>query len=162
MRSDDPGYKIEYEKLMDMLPCALSIIKDFVIIDCNEAAVKIFGYERKEELLGRKLYELSPEKQPDGCFSAEKGREILEHAIHEKETAFVWMHQRKNGDLFLARIRIFNRDGIFYAVIEDINEKEQLKEQLSRKEYLYRMLFENHDTALMVIDPDTGRILEAN
>ena len=24
------------------------------------------------------------------------------------------------------------------------------------------MLFENHDTAMMVIDPDTGRILEAN
>ncbi len=163
MKGNDPSYKIEFEKLIDVFPCAVYVIKDAVIIDCNDAAVKIFGYERKEELLGRKPYELSPEKQPDGSFSAEKGQKMIANAFNnEKETVFMWLHKRKNGELFLADIKIFNKNGTLYAIIVDINETEQLKQQLSRKDYLYRMLFENHDTAMMVIDPDTGRILEAN
>ena len=140
MKGNDPSYKIEYEKLIDVLPCALYVIKDAVIIDCNDAAVKIFGYERKEELLGRKPYELSPEKQPDGSFSAEKGQKMIANAFNnEKETVFMWLHKRKNGELFLADIKIFNKNGTLYAIIVDINETEQLK-QLSRKDYLYRML----------------------
>ncbi|HHV97967.1 MAG TPA: EAL domain-containing protein [Clostridiaceae bacterium] len=152
-----------YENLIDMFPCALYVIRDSIIIDCNSTAVKMFGYTSKEEILGRKFYEFSPEKQPDGSCSVEKGEEILRNALNsDKETVFKWMLKRKNGDIFVADIIIYNRNGDIYTVMTDIDEIEKLKEELEEKNYLHRMLFENHRTAMLLIDPNTGRIMEAN
>ncbi len=163
MKENGRGYKLNYENLIDMFPCALYVIRDSVIIDCNSAAVTMFGFQTKEEVIGLKPHELSPERQPDGSLSLEKGREIIEHAVNnEKGTAFKWMHKRKNGDVFWADIRIYNKNGNLYAVMTDINETEQLKQELSRKEHLYSMVFEKSNTVKLLIDPETGQIIEAN
>lgn len=42
------------------------------------------------------------------------------------------------------------------------NTIKEFKKKLSGKEYLYRTLFGNHNTIMLLIDPDTGQILEAN
>jgi len=157
------SHKFYYEKLIDLFPCALYVIRDSVVIDCNSTAVKMLGYTSKEEILGRNPYEFSPEKQPDGSFSIKKGQEIIGNALNsDKETVFKWMHKRKNGDVFVAHVIIHNINGNLYAVMTDINELEKLRGELEGKNYLYSILFENHKTAMMLIDPSTGRIMEAN
>lgn len=121
------NYKLDFEELKNILPCALYVLKDSVIIDCNKAALDMFGYDKKEDLIGLKPYDLSPEKQNDGSLSVVKGQEIIETALNNKEyTSFQWLHKRKNDQLFLADIKIYNKNNILYGILMNINEKDKL------------------------------------
>jgi len=155
--------KLKIDKLMDMLPCAVYIIEDNEIRGCNQVALDMFGFENKDEMIGQKPYELSPEKQEDGNLSTLKGEKLIEQALDSKEpVCFKWTHKRKNGEFFTADIELFNNDDILYAVVMDVNEKEKLKEDLDEKDYLYSMLFNNHSSAILLIRPETGEIIDAN
>jgi diguanylate cyclase (GGDEF)-like protein/PAS domain S-box-containing protein len=163
MKRNNTSYKLEYDELAEIFPCALYVIKESTIIDCNNAAVSMFGYKEKEDIIGLRPYDLSPDKQKDGSYSIIKGSEIIKSALNsEEDTLFKWIHKRKNGEIFLADIRIINKKGILYAIIMDSTEIDQLKRQLSEKDYVYRMLFENHNSMMLLIDPEAGSIIEAN
>ncbi len=121
------SYKLDFEELKDILPCALYVLKDSFIIDCNKIAVDMFGYDKKEEIVGLKPYDLSPEKQRDGRLSTVKGKEIIESILNNKEYAsFQWLHKRKNGELFLAETKIYNKNNISYVIVMNNNEKDKL------------------------------------
>jgi len=157
------SYKLKYENLVEMFPCALFVLKDSVFIDCNKNALKILGYSSKDDILGRHPYELSPELQADGSSSFKKGQEIINRALNsDNETTFKWMLRKNNGDIFVVDVILYNLNSYLYAVVTDITEIEQLKEKTEGRNYLYRMLFDNHKTAILLIDPSTGRILDAN
>lgn len=158
----DIDHKLEFKELIDLIPSALYVIKNSIIIDCNNAALRMFGYKVKEEMLGLKPYELSPEKQPDGSYSVVLGREIIDRALKGTNTEFKWVHKKKSGEPFLSDIMIINKNNFLYVIISDINEINQLREQLIEKDYIYRMLFDNNNSVMMLIDPISGSILEAN
>jgi len=102
------------------------------ITACNIASVKLFQAARKEELLSKKLLELSPLYQPDGQPSAEKSRTIIEKAISEGQLVFPWRCMRLTGQEFPASILItrieINGEKLLQATIQDITEEERLKE----------------------------------
>ncbi|ABR47647.1 diguanylate cyclase/phosphodiesterase with PAS/PAC and GAF sensor(s) [Alkaliphilus metalliredigens QYMF] len=157
------NYGFNTDDLFGLLPFSLLIIKDGIIVDCNKVALEIFEYDCKEAIIGLKPYELSPEKQLDGSVSKIVEEEIVGSILKsKKQHSFQWTHKRKNGALFLADIRIFNKNGLLYALIVDISEIEELKRKLIGKDQIYRLLFENHNGTLLLIDPDTGKILEVN
>ncbi len=161
--NDNIDYKLEFSQLIEMIPSALYVIKDSKIIDCNESALRIFGYDDKDEIIGLQPYVLSPERQKDGSLSVAKGQEIIDNIVNtKKDKMFKWIHKRKNGELFLADIKIFNKNNILYAIVIDIDEKDQLKRDLNEKDYIYNMLFENHNSMMLIIEPTTGNIVEAN
>jgi diguanylate cyclase (GGDEF)-like protein/PAS domain S-box-containing protein len=163
MEKSEVDYKLEFEDLINIIPSAIYVIKGSVIIDCNNAALNMFGYEAKEEVIGLRPYELSPDKQPDGRYSIVLGQEIINDALlSQNYIKFQWVHKRKNKEIFLTDIMILNKNGILYAIILDINEINQLREQLIEKDYIYRMLFENHNGIMMLIDSDAGNIVEVN
>lgn len=155
--------KIEIEKLMDILPCAVYIIEDSIIRGCNQVALDMFRFERKDEIIGKRPFDLSPKKQEDGSLSTLKGKKLINKALKSKEpVSFKWTHKRKNGECFTTDIELFNNDDILYAVVMDVQEKEKLKEDLDEKDYLYSMLFNNHSSAILLIRPETGEIIDAN
>jgi len=156
-------HQLDSKEMIDILPCALYVIKDSVIINCNKSAVMIFGYKEKQEIIGLRPYELSPNKQQDGSCSKVKGEKLIDKAITQKENLeFQWIHKRKSGQLFLTDIRLFNKNDTLYAYITETHEMDQLKRHLEEKNYLYDMLFENNKTVMMIIDFGSGKIIEAN
>jgi hypothetical protein len=53
--------------MLDATPFGCQIVdNNLIIIDCNEAAVKLFGFGNKQELIERWLEDCNPEYQPDG------------------------------------------------------------------------------------------------
>ncbi|MDZ7756508.1 PAS domain S-box protein [Rhodohalobacter sp.] len=60
------------------------IFKNGVIIDCNTSAVEILGYKKKNELIGKTIVDISPEKQPDGTLTADLQREMLSEMQKKK------------------------------------------------------------------------------
>jgi diguanylate cyclase (GGDEF)-like protein len=83
-----------YAKLMlDSTPlCCQLWSSDFEIIDCNEAAVKLYGLKSKQEYIER-FFECSPERQSDGELSSEKAITFVKKAFAEGRCVFEWMHQ---------------------------------------------------------------------
>lgn len=147
----------EYENLIDMFPSASFVIRDSIITYCNDACVNVFEFESKDEIIGKKHHELCPDIQPDGIASKIKIQDIIKYAQkNHRITINSWMHRKKNGDLFQSNMDILNKDGNLYVVLTDVNHKG------TNKDYIYHVLFENHTSIMMLVDPNTGRILEVN
>jgi GAF domain-containing protein len=66
-------------------------------VDCNEAALKIFGTTRKYYL--DHFYEFSPEYQEDGSKSREKSIELVKRALDGENMVFEWTHRLSSGEL---------------------------------------------------------------
>ena len=64
--------------------------------DCNFAAVKMFGGEKKEDLLGLNPLDISPEYQPDGILSREKVAADIALTLKQGHHRFEWLHKRFN------------------------------------------------------------------
>ncbi|WP_169307236.1 sensor domain-containing diguanylate cyclase [Chitiniphilus eburneus] len=84
--------------LLDATPLACSIWDiDSNLIDCNQAAVDIFGLADKEEFKAR-FYELSPPYQPDGQPSTTAANDYLQRVVVEGRVEFEWVHQTVRGE----------------------------------------------------------------
>jgi PAS domain S-box-containing protein len=84
---------------LESSPLAMLVmdIKTYSLVDCNEAAMRIYGYPSREALLGKSLLELSTRFQADGQSSAEKGQAYLEQAHRSGAVIFEWRHRRPDG-----------------------------------------------------------------
>ena len=75
------------------------------ILDCNLAALKMFGFTR-EAIVGKSPAELSPPVQPDGRFAAEKISHIVKAALAGKPQFLEWVHRRADGTSFDAEVSV--------------------------------------------------------
>ena len=93
MRKADERVQI----MMDASPlCCHLWDKQFNIIDCNMATLKLYDLKSKQEFIDR-FYELSPQYQPDGVLSTEKAHECLSTAFRDGYCQFEWMHRTLDG-----------------------------------------------------------------
>ncbi|MCL2801871.1 MAG: ATP-binding protein [Treponema sp.] len=84
--------------MIDAAPfCAIFWDKNLGLIDCNNEAVKMFDLSSKQEFI-EKFTKLSPEYQPDGISSREKGTALVGKALEEGYSRFEWMHQKLDGE----------------------------------------------------------------
>jgi PAS domain S-box-containing protein len=100
----------------------------------NPAAVKMFGAKSMEDFIAHSPWELSPDRQPDGRASAEKGREMIEKAMREGSHFFEWTHRRIGGEEFPATVlisRVQSAGKVFsLATVRDITESKRLEAHL--------------------------------
>ena len=99
--------------------------KSFNIRDCNEEAVRLFGLKDKQEYLER-FNDLSPEFQPDGMSSKEKGQILISKAFETGYSRFEWMHQNLKGEsipceIILSRVYWNNEDHLM-AFCRDLRD----------------------------------------
>jgi signal transduction histidine kinase/CheY-like chemotaxis protein len=84
--------------MLDAAPISIFLWdNDLQLADCNQEAVKMFSLADKQEFIG-KWKMLSPEFQPDGRDSHEKGVALVQKALDEGYSRFEWMHQKLDGE----------------------------------------------------------------
>ncbi|MFX0143139.1 MAG: PAS domain S-box protein [Candidatus Hodarchaeota archaeon] len=146
----------------------IAILDDVKIIECNNKAVKVFGYDNKNEIIGLSPGKISPQKQPDGRDSMEKAAELIKRAISGEAQRFYWKHLKKDRTLFDAEIslssfRLENRDYIM-AIIRDITERKKAEKELREISRLKTELLErtSHElkTPLISIKGFTDLLLD--
>jgi len=129
-------------------------------LDVNLGARKNLGYTL-EELRGMTPLDLKPE------FTADSFSELIRplRAGAESRIRFNTDHRRKDGSLYPVEVHLQLMDGespVFVAFILDITERKKAEEKLRESERLFKDLFERHAAVKLIIDPDTGNIIDAN
>jgi len=94
--------KSAHERLMLMLDtsplCVQIWDRNFSVIDCNEAAVKLFGFNNKQEYIDKFLESCSPEYQNDGQRSDEKITKLVNQTFKEGYNLYEWMFKMPFDD----------------------------------------------------------------
>ncbi len=105
-----------------------------IFIDCNEAALECMRCRSRDQLIGIRPWDISPDRQPDGRVSSQKGAEIIEHTLRKGTNRFEWLHRAFDGeelwmDVSLTVIPIEGKK-IMYTIWRDVTERKRAEEAL--------------------------------
>lgn len=130
LRESENRFKSIYESSHD----AIVLFADKTFLDCNRKTLEVFGFDDKEEFLGRDPMDISPPFQPDGQDSFSAARKYIRTVLMQGEYRFEWMHRRKNGEVFPAEVlaSVFELDGkkIVQGTIRDITSRKRAEEEI--------------------------------
>ncbi len=174
------GWRTKHEKMriafFDNTPDAVLVIADGKYVECNAAAVKMFGYPSKQALTARTPGDLSPPTQPDGQKSSGKAEGLIKEALAKGYSRFEWIHRRADGSdfpvlvtLVLARI---GGKPVLYTNIADFSaamrDREQRQAQANSEANANRLLHltasfdQNVTDALKTVDSVAGQLEAAS
>lgn len=117
------------------------------MVDCNPAAISLFGARDRQHLLQCKIVDMSPEWQRPGVSSAELSRHYVQLAREQGQYTCEWVHQRlDNGECFDAEVllNLVELDGksLIQASVRDISERKKVEAALHASEERHRTLVE--------------------
>ncbi len=133
------------------------IFDDGGIIDCNPAALALMRCTDKAQVVGIHPALLSPEYQPDGRLSEEKGAEMCALARKNGSHHFEWTRKAQDGTQFPVEVTLtegkLSDRPVLFSVWHDLTERKQAEQQI--KDYLVILEFQKSQLE------DTNKELEA-
>lgn len=115
---------------------AIVFIDEDKFIDCNKAALDIFGCESKAELVLKNPVMFSPEFQPGGASSSVLGKKYFDIALKNGSCHFEWLHCRLDATKFNAdvvlTIMVTKGSVLQKVTIRDINKEKQAENALKK------------------------------
>ena len=153
-------YRSQFENSAD----ALLLFADKRIVDVNEAALSLLGYDSREEFLNLSPDMLSCPIQPDGRAADIVIADVLETCYRKGSHRFEWLYRKKNGASLLAEVLTTHMtvEGkvMLYSVIRDITALKGQQQLLIDSERKYKTLFEGSADATLLFS--NGRFIDCN
>jgi PAS domain S-box-containing protein len=133
---------------------------------CNPATLEMFLAKSEAEFTALSLWELSPERQPDGGLSADKAREMITVAMREGSHFFEWTHKRLDGAEFPATVLLTKSEiggqPFLQATVRDITAQKSAETALRASEARYLAIFANAPMGIIVADVANKQNIFAN
>ena len=150
-----------YRYLFERNPMPMLILVDnvFNILAANKSAVKEYGYSEHEfiGLTFKKLWAEENLSKYDG---------IMLGLVNSPGKIFTVKHRKKTGDLIHAEIvahhLVFEGKNAIHVMITNETERKLIEQIVIESEERFRTLFEGGPDAIILADPSTGIILDAN
>ncbi|MCL2099279.1 MAG: transporter substrate-binding domain-containing protein [Oscillospiraceae bacterium] len=158
-RKAEEAEHILYERIMFMLNsapvCCQLFNSSFKKIDCNEEALRLFGFSDKQEYL-EKHTTLYPELQPDGQNSYEKIAAYHKKTVEEGRSFFEWTYKMRDGTLMTTEatlVKIDRGDGdyLIAGYTLDMREHNRMLNEINR-----------HNERLTAVNSISSLLLESN
>lgn len=116
---------------------ALFLLDEKGFFDCNQAAVELFGFHKKEEIVGKTPFDVSPEYQPNGETSEKAALARIQEAMTKGTAFFEWTHTQKDGTPFPATVLLsaFTWFGkpVLQASVRDITQQKLQEYEIKQK-----------------------------
>ena len=127
--------KERYKSIFDNSISPSLLLDGQTIVECNNAAVKIYKAKNKEEVIGKTPLFFSPKYQANGKRSDERAQEKITKALENGAISFKWNHKDTSENIInttvsLSPIKISEKDYLF-ASLENHSEESKLREALS-------------------------------
>jgi diguanylate cyclase (GGDEF)-like protein/PAS domain S-box-containing protein len=156
-----------YRTLVEHAPEAVVVldVTSGRFVDCNENAVRLFGYPRAT-LLARGPVELSPPTQPGGEDSAAAAHRRIAQALHGDVPEFEWLHRAADGRDLHCEVRLvrFPDDSrqLVRGSVLDITERKRMEAALRESETKFATVFRTCPEAISISAEEDGVYLEVN
>lgn len=158
LRENEEKYRFLVENVTDLI---VKVDPEGRFQFVSPSYCELFG-KREEDLLGKHFMPLVHEED------REKTQKAMESLYRPPYTCYV--EQRaltKYGWRWLAWTdrAILDDNGKVTSIVavgKDIHQRKEYEEALRESEEQYKSLFENEHTIMLLIDPDDGRIVDAN
>ncbi|MWV41877.1 PAS domain S-box protein [Natrialba sp. INN-245] len=151
-----------YKELVDNVPVGIyrnTPGKAGEFLEVNPAMVELFDADSAEQLLDhdvRELYADSTERQAFADRLEAEGR------ITESELELETLSGERFWGSVTAIATTVDGETYFDGVIQDITERTEMEAALRRREARFRRMFERHSAPMLLIDPESGSIRDAN
>ena len=127
---------------------------DLLYLHVNEAYEKLTGLKN---LIGLSMREVLPEIAELHPLFIEKHKKVVESGIYDQFEIYLKPLQKWYD------ITVYSpQKGECVSLFDDITGRKQAEERLMQSEERFRLLFENHSAIMILLDPDTGEIMDAN
>ena len=131
--------EITFRNIFENSTDTILIFEDYHIQDCNQAALRMFGFTSKDSFIGRRVESISPEFQENGVFSKDKGIQLLEQCQNELSIRFEWKHKKSDQSIFPVEVVLTNiilqGKSVVHALVRDISERKLLEKRLEHLSY---------------------------
>ncbi len=165
LRESEQRYRTLFEAATEAIFVARVEEQGLGFMNCNLHALSMFGSSR-EEILARTPLDFSPPTQPDGRSSAEAAIEKIQAVLDGEPQFFEWQHSRADGTVFDTEITLspieLGGEPHVMGIVYDITERKQTEEALRESEDRYRALFEQAGNSVVLVDVETGDLVEFN
>ena len=139
----------EYTNILfhdSIIPKIIMDAETGIYIDCNEAAVNIYGYTSREEVIGKTPIDVSAPTQYDGSESPAEVEKPIQACRRDGSHVFEWRHQRPNGQIWDGAVHLmtFRHRGkpLMKFTLQDISERKKAMAELQESESRFRDLVE--------------------
>jgi two-component system cell cycle sensor histidine kinase/response regulator CckA len=148
----------EYQALFEALPDPAFLLDHETgqILDVNPRLVSVYGYDSREEMIGKSSLDVSAEPEK----TAKLLRAGVSDALH------LCIHRRKDGSLFPAEISMsfiaLGGRRIALGVVRDASEARRSAEALRTSEEKFAKTFKSSPIAMTVSQMSDGTYLDVN
>ncbi len=152
MNEAEERFRLLFERTRD----PVLLIDDYRFIDCNEAALQVMHCKGRDELIGLRPFSISPGIQPDGRFSSEKDREVIDIALGKGVNSFHWEHRTFGGDRLWTDVSLiavpYKGRKVVHTTWRDITREKQLEESLEVQTQRFMAIVDNAPFATVLVD----------
>ncbi len=130
LRESESRYEALFDSAIDGI---LLVSPDGRIIECNPAGSRIFGCTQ-EQIVGKSIFDFSPQHQPDGQSSSDKAEAIITSVLGGTSQFFEWRHLKADGlpfdaEVSLNVVTIGNQPNLLGAIREITDRKRAEQER---------------------------------
>lgn len=141
---------------------ALLLLKDEFIVECNTFALRLFRCQRSE-MLGKSIYDFSPQHQPGGSNSRSLARELIRNNPDDHPQIFSWQLLHGDGTQFDAEVRLSRvelADGEYTIITlhdETTRREQEIKQALN--DLRFQAVLENSSEAIAIFQNGLHRFV---
>jgi two-component system sensor histidine kinase/response regulator len=158
LRDSESKHRVLFEDSAD----ATLLVGEHGFMDCNLAALEMFGYATVADLTALHPADLSPANQPDGTPSRAGSNQRIATAFLNGKNRFEWLHRRKNGEVFPADVCLtaltLRGQRALLATVRDITERKHAEASLRSSEEQFRQLVDSIREVFFVLTPEPIRV----